>query len=249
VPTSTDYTGVYFCTDEDIYSEVQDDYFRLLPDSHLLALGTDGIIAAASPWALTSASNDFAAQLVQPGDVFRLGGSATGNVLSPAALALGRMRGGPNYQDGDAGRAFAVDSVDAVDAHTVHLRIPGGVAGEGLPPVRADVSDIIFRCGTLRTQIQASSDRVRQDLDFDAASDIISPVDIRIATVYHVLSARYRARASFYGQSKDDFSAKSAQYDAMYKQLRTDLYARRQSRYAVDDLPIVPIDILPPNEF
>ena len=66
LPSQT--TPVY-CSDEDILVHAGGDFATLCPPWQQMAQGTDGAFAPGSPWVLTSASVNFAANGVSPNQV------------------------------------------------------------------------------------------------------------------------------------------------------------------------------------
>jgi len=102
--------SVVYATDENIALRDPDDFAALSPHHQCLARGTDGVIAAASPWTLTSATVNFATN-----------GVASGNVV---VLTLKNVFVA-------SGEAFAVDTVSG---NSINLRRLGQATGVGQPP-------------------------------------------------------------------------------------------------------------------
>jgi hypothetical protein len=224
----------YYCTDEDVYLEAGVDYFELVPPAQVLARGPDGAIAAASPWVLSSAATDFAAQGVAAGDILR--------VTPPPGPAGATARGAL----GASGTAFAVDSVAG---HAATLRLPGFAPGVGDPPgdPAANLAGLSYTARTLRPQIAQWSRWIAAQLDPDLAADSITDEDRRELARLAVLASRYTAawrQAPVSGQntSGDIWGDKAKAFLAARDDLLARLYARRRAGSAVDSIPVVPID-------
>lgn len=124
-----------YATDEDVFQRASRDFFALAGDN-LWSYGVDGVIPADDPWALRSTVVDFA------------------QVLPGALVRLDR----PSEVFGEDGEVFAVDSVDAIDTHTLHLRRVGVIPG-GSPPgyPGAETDGVEFTVATLLPQLVEAS--------------------------------------------------------------------------------------------
>jgi hypothetical protein len=233
----TDFSAIYFCTDEDVLLEAQGDYDLLLPDGQKLAIGDDGSVLAGG-WVLTSASVNFTTQGVASGDVVFLEG------ISGAAGAAARSVFGPS------GEPVVIDSVIGL---TATLRRPGLTSGIGEPIGDGDaLTGIKFSIYTLRPQIKTSSDWVRRVLDFDQAADLIDDSEIRrltvLDTLYRLCLSAIRQATMIGGMqggggsTGDVWAVKAGSYKRDRDELLSTLVARRRSLDAVDSIGVVPID-------
>ena len=165
-----------YATDEDIALRASADFAILCPKDQTLAAGMDGMFVPSDRWSLQSASVDFAAQGVLPGQMIQLRGPAS------AFRALG-------------------DSLIVVstNGHIVTLRRKGQLAGAGQPP--APLSGLVgveFLIATLAPQIQSAS--VEVNIRFGVsplipgrtASDLLDPTELRDAVVLTTLQRQYR---------------------------------------------------------
>jgi hypothetical protein len=232
----------WFCTDEDVLLLVgAGDYAVLADRGQKLAVGSDGVISAGS-WVLTSSSKNFSSQGVLPGDVVFLSGtkgSAAGNLFGPP-LAPGLL-GGTEY------------AIDAVSGGTLTLRMPGGDPLAGEPPGPAGgITNVSFGISTLRPQIKEVSDWVRDQIDWDAAADLISSDDLNQQAALRTAAWRYRAQVRLAtmaggvqggaGASGDVFAVKSKWFQDDADRHLDRLQSRRRSLDAVDSLEVVPRD-------
>src|SRR5690348_10877724 len=112
-----------YCTDEDIAVRAMGDFATLCPEWQKLAAGTDGVFASGTPWALSSASNNFASLGITSNNVILLTG--------PKPYFLG------------GGELLAIDSVAG---NTVTLRRLNAALNAGLPPgPSAGVTGVSFK--------------------------------------------------------------------------------------------------------
>ena len=137
LPSQT--TPVY-CSDEDILVHAGGDFAMLCPAWQQMAQGTDGVFAPGSPWVLTSASVNFAA-----------------NGVSPES---GRVADGP--QDPiSRGRPFPRDR--SVAGNSITLRRPYKDLNVGMPPApAAGLTGVTFTINTLDPQSAEASYDIKQ---------------------------------------------------------------------------------------
>lgn len=217
------YDADYFATTEDAAAEASGDFPLLVPEAQVIAQGSDGVIAADDPWVLSS-SVPFEAQGVVSGDVVVLSGD-----IATAA-----------FREFGSGEIYAVDSVAGSD---LTLRIIGEESGIGEPPgVAADLSSVRFVVPTLRRQLRSASSRIRRELNFDEAGDLIAEDDLRDLAVYDVLARLYLAASVAAGDSRDDLANKAKMYARLRDRLAKDLSGRRRSGYLLDEVSIIPVD-------
>lgn len=188
---ATDRLDVVYATDEHVAIRARGDFATLCPEWQVRASGTDGAIDALSPWTLTSASVDFEALGVQPGNVVLL--------QKPAATFPG------------GGQLLAVDSVGAGQ---VVLRRIGEPSGVGQPPAPAGVASATFKVPTMAAQIEEASFQLNCKWSIDdrlpgRASSLVYDLRVlRRACVLHVL---YDAYSSELRGEKGDFPVKLQQ--------------------------------------
>ncbi len=183
--------SIVYAVDEDIRVRCPGDWDELAPLDQVLASGEDGVINAASPWLLTSASTQWSSL-----------GLAKGNVI------------GLTFDVGEP-RHFAVDSVSG--AGVVLRRLGMKSSGQGQPPVTADTAAIGFEVRTFAPQIEdAAYDLNRRygindDFPNQAAAYLYDPRELRQATVLTVLKRQYANE----NRAKDgDFAAKAMMFAA-----------------------------------
>jgi hypothetical protein len=182
---------VPYCTDEDLAVRACGDFGVLCPKGQTLANGADGVFASGSPWILTSASVDFNARGLQPGNVIYLTG--------PKPYFTG------------SGEPCAVT---AVATGQVTLKGIGLDAGVGQPPgPSAGLSGVTFSCKTLQPQINSCCLEVNATFGLDPNLTLKSPAlvydpDLKLTsiTVLTVLKRQY----TFLARGKDggDFREK-----------------------------------------
>ncbi len=126
---------IVYATDEDIALRASTDFSALCPRDQLFASGTDGSFASSDVWTLTSASVDFAAYGLKPGQLAR---------LTKPTTAFG-----PN------GELFAIHSVGT---RAITLRRKGQEAGVGQPPSpQGGLTGVEFSVRSLGPQLAPSS--------------------------------------------------------------------------------------------
>jgi hypothetical protein len=188
---------IVYATDEDIALRASTDFVALCPRDQLLASGVDGVFASTDRWTLTSASVDFAAFGLMPGQVVRL--------TKPTSVF------------GANGELFAIQTV-ATGAIT--LRRNGELPGVGQPASPSGgLSQVEFTVRTLGPQIQLASYDIDRRFGIDDAIagrrslDLLDPRQLREAVVLTVLYKQYLDQGrQFAGSSSapdDLYSAKS----------------------------------------
>ena len=185
-------TTPVFCTDEDILIHAGGDFVSLCPPWQQMAAGTDGAFAAGTPWVLTSASVDFAANGARPNQV----------VLLTA----------PRSQYPGGGQLLAIDSVAT---NTITLRRPHKDLYVGQPPAPASgLTAVAFTINTLDPQSEEASFDLKRRFtiddtigaDFSRSSSWVYDLrDLRMAAVLSVLYSRYTSETR---ADKGDFAIK-----------------------------------------
>lgn len=195
---------VPYTTDEYIYSLSSMDFLSLVPTSNVWAYGEDGTIGTADPWALQSATNDFATAAVIPKMLIQF--------MAPKTVY------------GNAGQIYAVDSVDATDPTVLHTRRVAAPPFSGTPPgTISGIMDVTFQLPTLRPQIDVAGRWIDSEyrIGYDAGrlrSDLI-PQDLdrlEMLCAAIVLRDQYIAMASSMneiGAGKSTFAAKGKEWD------------------------------------
>jgi hypothetical protein len=213
---------ITFCSEEDLALEATGDLALIAPRSPYFAKGSDGVLTAGGR-TVSSALVDFAAQGVLADTLCILSGSIT----APAARTT----------FGIGGEVFIV-SVDAVGG-SITLRNPGMLAGIGQAPSLSALTSVNFLLPSFLAIRKQATDRIRQSINFDSESDLITDDDRRQICVYEVLRTRYRACTV---NKDDDFSQQYRKYSVLFNELLDELKARRSSAYATDNISVVPID-------
>jgi len=177
------------CSDEDIAVRASGDWFLLAPAWQCMAAGADGAFASGSPWILTSATVNFAANGVAPNQVVQLSA--------------------PKQYFPGSGHLLAVDSVagNALTLRRLHCDL-----NVGNPPApAAGLSGAAFTINTLGPQIEEASFDIKRRFGLDeniayrTSSWVYDLRDLRMATVLSVLLARYTQEAR---GDKGDFPRK-----------------------------------------
>jgi hypothetical protein len=200
-----------YCSDEDILVHAGGDFGILCPAWQQMAQGNDGAFAPGSPWVLTSASVDFAANGVNPNQVVWLTA--------------------PKSQYPGGGHFLAVDSVSG---NSVTLRRPYKNLNVGQPPApSAGLTGVSFTINTLDPQIAEASYDIKQRFAIDdnpvigtqrASWWIYDLQVLRVATIYTVLLERYTQETRTDG---GDFEKKVVRF----RQKLDDALARVQVRW------------------
>jgi hypothetical protein len=200
-----------YCSDEDILVHAGGDFGILCPAWQQMAQGNDGTFAPGSPWVLTSASVDFAANGVNPNQVVWLTA--------------------PKSQYPGGGHFLAVDSISG---NSVTLRRPYKNLNVGQPPApSAGLTGVSFTINTLDPQIAEASYDIKQRFAIDdnpvigtqrASWWIYDRQVLRVATIYTVLLERYTQETRTDG---GDFEKKVVRF----RQKLDDALARVQVRW------------------
>jgi hypothetical protein len=176
IPEEGDMPDPIYATDEDIALRASADFAILCPRDQKLAAGLDGAFDPSDRWTLQSASVDFTAQGVLPGQVVQLLGPASAFRAPGEGLI-----------------------VVAANGHTVTLRRKGQPAGAGQPPAPANgLVGVEFLIATLAPQIQGASVEVNIRVGVCAmipgrtAADLLNPLELRDAVVLTTLQRQYR---------------------------------------------------------
>lgn len=179
---------ILYATDEQIRIRCAGDFDELVPSDQIIALGFDGVLLASSPWLLTSASVNFMAVGVEPGNVVVL-----------------------TFDTGN-GVHFGVDSVSS--SGIILKRIGQPATGLGMPPVTATATGIQFSVPTFGPQIEDATYelnlRYRVDDNFPdrQANYLYDARELRQACVLTVLIRQYTTE----NRAKDgDFAGKVGQ--------------------------------------
>ncbi len=182
-----------YATDEDLAIRASPDFSLLCPADQTLAHGTDGVFGASDRWTLTSATVDFAAQGLTPGQVVQL--------LGPTA----------NFKP--PGECLVIDSVSAVG---VRLRRKGFPSGVGQPPAPAGgLTGVEFLVVSYEPQLSRASYDLAQRFGIDESlngrrsADLYDPRQLREMTVLTVLHRQYLALSREAGSQEDVLSAKA----------------------------------------
>jgi hypothetical protein len=170
----------------------------------LVAAGTDGVVASASPWRLTSAGNDFGVRGVAAGHVLIIERAATGTLWNKANDVL---------------------EVHAPSGNNVDLkRLQFDAQGEGMPPFAGDASGVTFRIRSARSQIQKATALLDERYGITSRTDTLYPNTLTQACVAWVLWKLYGPQSRTYGNEReDDFAAKARAYKAEFDALDEEL--------------------------
>ncbi len=188
---------IVYATDEDIALRASADFSALCPRDQVLAQGSDGVFGASDLWTLASASVDFAAFGLNPGQMVRLVG--------------------PSTSFGPDGDLFAIE---AVVSAAITLRRQGQLVGVGQPPAPSGgLTGVEFVVRTLGPQIERASRDVDRRFGIDDRSfghrpdDLLDPRQLREAVVLTVLYQQYLDRSLQFvgptGTPDDVYAAKS----------------------------------------
>ena len=188
---------ISYATDEDIALRASADFSALCPRDQVLASGSDGVFLASDPWTLTSASVDFSAFGLAPGQVARLTKPVTSFGASGDLLVI-----------------------QALSPGAITLRRKGQAAGVGQPPSSSSgLTNVEFAVRTLGPQIQLASFDLDHRFGIDdrivgrRSVDLDDPLQLREAVVLTVLHQQYLDQSrQFSGPSDtpDDWYAAKA---------------------------------------
>jgi hypothetical protein len=196
-----------YCTDEDLAVRALGDYPTLCPEWQKLAYGTDGVLAAGSPWVLSSASNAFASL-----------GVGSNNVVQLTA---------PKSSFKGAGELFAVDSALG---NTITLRRLNQALNAGLPPGGGiGLTGVEFKVKTFYAQIDNACFDANRFFGIDPNNATNTPAalyDTRELRQFCVLTVLQRLYAEQVRTDTGDFKLKLAQVSADLKELKASLTIR-----------------------
>lgn len=206
-----------YTTDESIYLIASMDYATLVPRENVWAYGADGSIAAATPFVLTSASNDFVGADVVPSMLVRF--------IEPMNV----------YSE--MGEFYAVDMLVPGDVHSIQVRRIGAATGAGEPPgLATDMAGVTFDVPTLRPQIDMAGAWIDARLSIGYAAgrmraDLAAPTRAALGSLcaYMVLRDQYVARATTMievGAVASTFYAKSKAFDARAAEILSSIEVR-----------------------
>lgn len=174
-------TRSLYVQDEDLALRAPADFPLLCPGSQRLAAGSDGAFSASDRWTLRSATIDFAAQGVRPGQVVQLV-PATGG--SPTLLAVAGLSGA-----------------------AVVLRRLGAEPGVGQPPgPPAGALGIEFLIGTLEPQLAIACEEIDRRLRRGGSDGAFLARELVLLTV---LIRQYRALSHATSDPQDPFAARA----------------------------------------
>lgn len=193
-------SSVWAC-DEDIAVAAGVDWPFIAAPDQVLARGIDGVFASGSPWVLTSASVDFNAYGVAPGNVIALNGP---NTAFPQPEFL---------------------IVDAVAPGQVTLRRKSMNSGVGQPPGVGGVTGIKFVASTVYADIERASYELNRQFYVDdkvigrKSGDLYDRRELREACTQLVLARNYWRAARAAGADSDSFVAKAKQAHKEFESL------------------------------
>ena len=197
-----------YATDEDVALRASTDFSALCPRDQLLASGSDGGFATSDLWTLRSASVDFAAFGLVPGQLAR---------LTKPTTAFG-----PN------GELFAIQ---AVSTGAITLRRKGQAASVGQPAAsQAGLTNVEFAVRTLGPQLLLASYDIDRRFGIDDAIagrrslDLYDPHQLREAVVLTVLYKQYLDQSrQFAGRIADQSDTPGDVYAAKARLAKAEL--------------------------
>jgi hypothetical protein len=170
-------TTPVYATDEDILVKASGDFVTLAPAWQCMSKGTDGVFTTGTPWVLSSATVNFAANGVSPNQVVLLSG--------------------PKSQYPGGGDLLAIDSVTGSN---LTLRRPYKDLNIGNPPgPAAGITGVTFSITTFDPQTASASFDIKrrfgidENITFRDSTWIYDLQDLRMAVVLTVLYDRYTA--------------------------------------------------------
>lgn len=190
---STALSDVY-ATDEDLWLVGSSDWPILVPQSQMLATGTNGAISAGA-WSLTSATVDFEEQGVAAGHIVRLS--------SPR-------------------ETFKRDvflAVESSSAGTLTLRRPGMATGKGAPPSASAVTSVAFDVFTFDPQIENAAYEMHQKFGVDAGVAYREPSNLYDRRCFRRLTALWVLYTEYLQSQRTgdgDFPLKVKAYKSAY---------------------------------
>ncbi len=182
---------IVYASDEDVAIRAPSDFALLCPKDQVLASGGDGAFAAGDRWTLTSATVNFAAAGLAPGQVVQITRTGGGLRATPDALVVQSV--------GNAG---------------VVLRRKGQPAGAGQPPSpQGGMPGVEFLVATLQPQINRACDDLNRRLGLGSPGrrpeDLGDPAALREVAVLMVLHRQYLDRSREAEGQPDAFGAKA----------------------------------------
>lgn len=196
--------SVLWCSDEDISIRCGSDYAALIPESQMLAEGSDGVFSSDDPWTLASVSNDFAAQLPALWTM--------ASVSDSGALSLSSSRAGficwlRKPFPGD-GRLLATATTSSAGLTLRRLGM-GSNSGQAPAPA-AGLQGVRFQVASFYPQIEEATYRINCRWGIDPSlpgrmpSDLGDVRPLRRLCVAYVLLDRYTDES----RGEGDYAAK-----------------------------------------
>jgi hypothetical protein len=208
-----------YATDEDIALRASADFTLLCPRDQKVASGSDGVFSPATPWLLTSATANFQALGVAPGQVVQIQVAGAGQCSTADCLVVASTAPG-----------------------SVTLRRKGQSAAVGMPPgPSTGVGGVRFQVLTFGPQIALAADDINRRFGITnglypgrSPSVLSDSGELRDAVVLTVLYRRYLDVSREVAGPSDSFAAKA---EAIKAEL-DDLLARLTLHWnrASDDL-------------
>jgi hypothetical protein len=198
-----------YCTDEDVFLRAPQDWQHLVPQDQVLAGGSDGVIAAGSPWVLTSASCDFQSRGVGANRVVMLTGPAS------------------------AFKAPAFMAVNAVGPNALSMRLAGFATLMGQPAAPLGLTGIAFKILTVEPWIDGAVYDANKFFGIDSLSYDRAPsklYDQRELLQFTVLTVLRRIYISAAKTKEGDYNLKLALVTAELEDLTARLTVRWGAR-------------------
>ncbi len=187
-----------YATDEDVYVAAPGDFVLVVPKSSTLASGSDGVINPGTPWAFTSASNNFQAQGVTPGMILQLEGTP-GVFKRPQTVAI-----------------------DSVVGNVLTLHRCGFAIGQGMPPgPPAGATGISFTIASLYPQLEAAAFELDQQFAVDPNLPNRQPGNMTDQRIFRRMTALWvmiqlLISENRSGDDKGDWEKKIKRYQDLY---------------------------------
>ena len=164
-----------WCTDENIAVRCGPDFTPLMPDSQLLAWGSDGVFSSADPWTLTSASNNFGTQLPA---LWTLVSStaAAGLVFTPSPVGFICWLRKPSNAFPAGGQLLAVAAVNGTSITLRRLGL-GSNVGQAPAPA-AGLTGVEFQIATFAPQIEETTYEINQRYNISTSLTLRTPNDL-----------------------------------------------------------------------
>lgn len=185
-------------TDEDLYLLIGADYAQVTDRATLMGFGSDGQFNSLAPWLFISGAANFVAQGVQVGNVVIVEfPKATGRGVEPAAVS-----------------AYAVASLDPLQAQVITLRHPGLPAGAGNPPGATGYMGLRYRVPTSLGLLAECTRRARERLRIPPLAALNRAGELGRIVALTAAEALYRAAYRVGEKGPDSFDSKSRRYGA-----------------------------------